>query len=413
MNSRLPTRGVDGLISGDRESRQRLLESSEPTGTRRSHRAEKWIERVNRVLTFAVVLTAAGCGTGDAKAPLFAGSQYTREERDLAVYRGLRFIYETAADETAFRLYASDYLWCFFSVAATTSDRELRHRALIMGRDLAERWRALDRSPAEQADADEVADRAMALEASEGLGVRDDALRAALEARVPEFDSIAYLGFDPRTAKPPAKQYVVSGEEACIAAGTPDAEPATCESKAFVYTDLDVFYDALITTYFGDRFGTPFGARFAELIKWRGELLPYPTRQALGEEAFYDLVYLVTHIVYTHTHYGQQRIEPSTLPEEHAFLSLHLADVVADGDPETYAEFIDTLEAFGETPEKEPLLARAVDGVLGAQNEDGAWGDTDIEDAYDRFHPTWTAIDALGERHYTGPGLASRRVSYP
>lgn len=368
---------------------------------------------MTRILAFTVALAEVGCGAPDAGAPLFAGSRHTRAERDLAVQEGLRFIYETAADERAFREYASDYLWCFYSVAATASDRELRHRALIMGRDLAQRSRVLARSPLEAADADEVADRAMALEASEGLGVRDDAMRDALEARIPDFDAVAYLGFDPRAGMPPVKTYTLTGEEACIAAGTPDADPETCTQAALAYTDLDVFYDALITTYFGDRFGTPLGAPFAELIKWRSELLPYPTREELGEDAYYDLVYLVTHIVYTQTHYGQRQVEPSDLPEEHAFLESHVAAIMADDDPETYAEFIDTLEAFGETPDREPLLARAIDSLLDAQSEDGTWGEIDVEDAYDRFHPTWTAIDALKDYHYAGPDAASRRVTYP
>ena len=82
---------------------------------------------------------AAGCRRHVGPRPLFEGSRYTTPQRDAAVLRGLDFIYDTALDGDNFEEYASDYLWCFGSIAVTTSNRELENRAMFYGRELG--WR--------------------------------------------------------------------------------------------------------------------------------------------------------------------------------------------------------------------------------------------------------------------------------
>jgi len=166
--------------------------------------------------------------------------------------------------------------------------------------------------------------------------------------------------------------------------------------------DFDVWYDALITTYFGERFGVPLGAGFSALMRWLPQLHPYRSRQLLGEDAFYDQVYLATHLVYTHNDYGQLALDPSVLPQEHDFLLATFQQIIEDNDPETYAEFVDTLESLGHTAADEPAIGRALDGLMMAQNADGSWGALDVEDIYDRYHPTWTAVDALKAYAYRG-----------
>jgi hypothetical protein len=44
--------------------------------------------------------------------------------------------------------------------------------------------------------------------------------------------------------------------------------------------------------------------------------------------------------------------------------------------------------------------------LLSQQNPDGSWGDTDAEDIYSRYHPTWTAIDGLRDYRWRGAGLS-------
>ncbi len=76
-------------------------------------------------------------------------------------------------------------------------------------------------------------------------------------------------------------------------------------------------------------------------------------------------------------------------------------------DPEAVGEFMDTLKSFGLT-EADALLRDGTGFLLSRQNPDGSWGNMHAKDTYNRYHPTWTAIDGL--RDYAWRGEA---VSYP
>jgi len=90
-------------------------------------------------------------------------------------------------------------------------------------------------------------------------------------------------------------------------------------------------------------------------------------------------------------------------------LQRHVATAIAMKDAEMCGELLDTLKSFGLT-DADPLLRKGLDYLLAQQNGDGSWGDTDTDDddIYARYHPTWTAIDGL--RDYAWRGL---RLSLP
>ena len=95
------------------------------------------------------------------------------------------------------------------------------------------------------------------------------------------------------------------------------------------------------------------------------------------------------------------RLSPACLPQESAFLKANLGKCIALRDPETTGECLDSLRAFGlET--SDPALRAGVEYLLGSQNPDGSWGDMRARDVYDRYHPTWTAIDGLREYRWRG-----------
>ncbi|MEE8408576.1 MAG: hypothetical protein V3T05_03130, partial [Myxococcota bacterium] len=324
-------------------------------------------------------LALGGCRAEGPTTLLWDGATVTKGDRDRAVARGLAYIFATAENAEDFSDYGSDYLWCFYSIAAATSNARLRQSALNYGRILARRWRDLSHGDLAVANAETVSDLAMAVEASEALGIFDPDMRHRLERRLPEFTVQQMLGFDPTSEPPPTREIVLTGAEACAAAGLDDSQPDACSEVRRTIPDPDIWYDALIATYFGDRFGVPFGASFAELMAWRDELLPYRDRAYLGEVAWYDQAYMVTHLVYTHNDYGQRRLDPAMLPEEYAFLLRAFEVVLVDDDAETFAEFVDTLKAFGHTPLSDADMARAIEAILASQNADGSWGQIDGE----------------------------------
>src|SRR5205823_2414197 len=134
----------------------------------------------------------------------------------------------------------------------------------------------------------------------------------------------------------------------------------------------DVWYDALITAYVGDRYGVTLGAPYADVLKWLPMLRPYPDLTDAQDGEFYDAVYAITHVVYTLNNYSQARIAPRLLPAEYEFLHAHVHDAVARKDADMLGEMMDSLRAFG-VDETDPELRAAIEFYLAQQNPDGSW----------------------------------------
>ena len=166
-----------------------------------------------------------------------------------------------------------------------------------------------------------------------------------------------------------------------------------------------VWYDALVRTYSGDRYGVTLGARYADVIGWLPFMRPYRGGENGSNPDFYDAAYAVTHVVYTLNDYNVYVLSPRWLPAEFAFLKSNLAEGIAMEDPQMVGEFLDALRAFGLT-ESDPLIRTGMEYLLSRQNQDGGWGEADAEDAYGLYHPTWTAVDGLRGYARRGDGLS-------
>ncbi|HUA21057.1 MAG TPA: hypothetical protein VMB25_20055 [Bryobacteraceae bacterium] len=328
---------------------------------------------ITRRLAVGLLLPALLCAQSSSTA-LWPGSRYTVADRDRAVHRGLAYIYRVASDPKNFADWGHDLLWCFYTISATAKDPQLRHDAKRMGRERAQEWRRIHSSAPSDADADEIADLVFGSDAAARLGVPDPRMKRALRRAAGRFSAVDFLAFDP--------------------AG--NATPS-----------YDVWSDALITTYTGDRYGVTLGASYPDVLRWIFRLRPYPPRASLGKSQFLDVAYAITHIVYTLNGYGTYRLSPDWLPAEFQYLKDYLMETVRLSDAETTGEFLDTLRAFGMT-ESDPLIQTGVEYVLSQQNPDGSWGDPHDTDVYNRYHSTWTAVDGL--RQYRWRGM---RLSFP
>ena len=307
------------------------------------------------VLLLTIVCTAA------PNDPLWPGARFTEADRTRAIQRGLAFIDRTARDRRNFEEYGPDYLWCFYEIASTSADPRLRSEALKIGRARARQWMRRHRHVDPKISANDLTDLVFGSLASERLGFPDAHLKQEIRdaaARIPPAD---FLGFDPAT-------------------GPSHTDPNL----------LDLLCDALITTYTADQYGVTLGAPYHDAVRWLPLARPY------REAAAIPLVNLVTHVVYTTNDYNARNVNPSQLPDEFAFLKSHVLDAAILADGELLGEFMDTLRAFGLTPRDAPIQ-RGFSELLAKQNPDGSWGDPNDRDIYDRYHPTWTAIDALRE----------------
>ena len=338
--------------------------------------------------------------------PLWPGARYSEEHRTRAMQRGLRFIYATAVKPKNFAEYGDDYLWCFYTISNTAADPALKRMARTMGEERARAWRRLHPRVPAGADANEISSLVFGSQAADQLGQRDERMEAELRRAAGRFRAAHYLSFDPARELPPADV-----PETCARCDNDNPRGTrgcrSCGVKLDMTDPYEVLCDALIATYTGDRYGVRLGASYPEVTALLPRMRPYHGYDGGKNERFVATAYAVTHIVYTMNDYGTWRLKPEWLPAEHAFLRENLRASIAINDPETTGEFLDTLKAFG-AADDDPLIRAGVEFVLSTQNRDGSWGDVADKDIYQRYHPTWTAVDGL--RGYIFQG---ERVSFP
>jgi hypothetical protein len=316
-------------------------------------------------------LLAASPGKGAA--PLWPGARYTTEDRDRAIERGLRFIYSTAMDAGAFRDYGSDLLFAFVNIATSNGNRRLAALARTMGRERAIEWRRQRGKIPQNADADTLSDLMYGSYSASRLGVTDRAFDRALLVQAARFSPKDYLGFDPVREPPPGDF------------------PG--------YSRHALFFYAMVSSYFGEQFGTPLEGRYSDVLQWLPEMRPYAAHR-YDDRDYYDAIYMVTHVVYTFNHYNLSRVSPACFPAEFEYLRANLRAAIQDHDPETLGEYVDSLRAFG-MDYADAGLRDATEYLLSAQNQDGSWGDPTDPNAYNRYHTTWTGQGALQEFTWT------------
>lgn len=329
--------------------------------------------------------------------------------RDLAIKRGLAFIYQTACDPEYFYVHGSDYLCCFYCISATSSNPELRQMARVMGRERARHWRQQYSTVPHNAGADDVVDLLFGSDAACRLGVRDAAFKAQLRKSAAGFNTFDYLFFDPAVEAPPAD---VPTECDCGVQSIRGTKTCRrCRRKLNVQSVYWVWFNALTRTYTATRHGIRLGASFADVLKWLPAMRPYPRPETKGNcsDEFYWALYAVTHVVYALNDYSLYKLAPAWLPAEFEFLRRNLTAAIRMEDVDMLGEFLDTLKSFGLT-EKDPLIRKGMSYLLSCQNEDGSWGDPEADDIYLRFHPTWTAIDGLRDYAWRGQRLSLQRL---
>ncbi|HEX8889823.1 MAG TPA: hypothetical protein VF779_11760 [Pyrinomonadaceae bacterium] len=348
---------------------------------------------------------------GERGGALWPGSRFTEQDRERAIMRGLQFIYRTALVRKNFEDYGHDYLWCFYTLSTAVKDERVRREAHRMGLERAHEWRREHHSVPLSADATLISELVFGNDAAESLGLKDEKFKEELKQIAPRFKARSYLLFDPLTEPPPEDV-----PDMCDYCGAETNSRGSlvchvCKHRLKMRTRYDVWYDALITTYTGDRTGIPLGAHYVDVLKWLPTLRPYhakPSAKGVGE--FYDIVYAITHIVYTLNNYSQYRLSPQLLPQEFEFLKANLREAIREKDTDMLGEFMDTLRAFGLTT-NDSLIRRGMEFYLTHQNADGSWGKRREKDIYLRYHPTWNAIAGLSEYAWVaGEGLSFPEV---
>jgi hypothetical protein len=348
----------------------------------------------------AFALTIVKAGNPGQGTPLWPGALYTQEQRDRAIRRGLTFIYESIARNRAhFVEYGHDLLAAFYNIAVTSGDAELRRMARNMGHERAIEWRRIHPAPPPDANVNDISELVFGDDAAARLGEPDARMRTQLREAAARFSVYEHLLFDPVREPPPSDLPKPCGK--CGHNNTRGVTVCTrCGAKLEMRNRYDLYQDALIETYTGDRTGITLGAHYVDVLRWLPALRPYPPRLANNDDDYYGAVYTATHVVYTYNDYSQFRISPGCFPEEFAYLKANLKQAVVEKDPETMGEYLDSLRAFGMTF-GDDLIRAGFEYLLSVQNPDGSWGDVKDPNPYGRYHPTWTVIDGLRDYRWT------------
>jgi hypothetical protein len=338
--------------------------------------------------------------------PIWPGARYTIADRDAALERGMNFIYRIASDPKDFADWGDDLLWCFYSISATAKNPKLREMAWNMGHERALEWRRIHPAVPSDSSVDEISDLVFGSDSADRLGARDADFKQQLRQAVRKYSVNDFLLFDPVREPPPSDI-----PEQCAKCRHWNERGATvcryCGAPLTMRNRYDVWADALVATYTGDIYGVMLGAHYRDVIRWISIMRPYPARTTSGTGNFYDVVYAVTHVIYTLNDYNRYLISPRWMPQEFQYLKTNLEEAVRLHDPETLGEFLDTLRDFGMS-EHDALIRIGVDYLLSNQNSDGSWGNLKDPDSYNRYHSTWTAIDGLREYEFQG-----MRLSFP
>jgi hypothetical protein len=355
-----------------------------------------------RTLVALLALFSAGCDS--ASKPLWPGSKYTEADRLNAMKRAIDFIARSAANQKNFQAQASDYLSCFYSIADTARDQELRSTADRLAHETARRWAKLYPTVPAKASANDIADLVFGWLPASELGVSDASVKPALRAAAARYKPEDFIEFDPAKEPPPSDV-----PAACKFDGAWNHRGATVCRKCGRPLDMrnryDVWMDALISTYTGERYGILLGGRYRDVVQWLPTMRPYLERSQTDYGTYIDTVYSITHLVYTLNDYGRYLLPRDLLPTEYNYLRSNLKESIALKDPETTGEFLDTLRSFG-LDNSDPVIQTGVSYLMTRQRPDGSWAHPAETDAYTLYHAAWTGIDGLKEIAWRGQNLS-------
>ncbi len=318
--------------------------------------------------------------------------------------RALDYIDRSARVPKNFAAQASDYTYCFYSIAATARDPELRAAAARLAPIYAKRWAETAATVPPNATSDDVADMIFGWLPASLLGESDARIKPELARAAARFTAIDFLLFDPTKEPPPSNI-----PEDCHYDSANNPRGATicrkCGRPLKMRSKYDVWTDALIATYTGDRYGIHLGASYRDVLQWMPAMRPYPKPSENNSETFKYTLYALTHVVYTLNDYGNYLLPRDLLPQEFAYLRENLGEAIALHDPETMGEFLDTLKSFG-LNESDEIIRTGMTYLLDTQRADGTWSDPEEKDPYALYHSAWTAIDGLKDVEWRGEGLS-------
>lgn len=222
------------------------------------------------------------------------------------------------------------------------------------------------------------------------------------------FDSMDLIGWDPRREPPPEGM-----TEMCSYCGWTSprgrkmCSNRSCGRKLTVITRARAFNNALTNTFYAEATGLSLGYHdYESVLRYLPTFRPYGTLSEMSFMDFNDLCYLVTHVIFTLSNWGELCLDPELFAHERSFIRCNLDWAIRRCDPHLVGEFVQCLRILGDTDD-DPLLQAGFESLLGEQSAQGCW-DSDA-DVHTKYHAVMCACQALTSHRFRayGPGIVS------
>ena len=159
----------------------------------------------------------------------------------------------------------------------------------------------------------------------------------------------------------------------------------------------------LIHSFFAYKAGVVLGTPFINVLKHLPEFRPYTGHDMLEWEDYFDQCYMITHVIFVLSNWGELSLDQNMFPHEYFFIIRNLPVHMYTGDIHLVSEFLECLRIFG-TPDSSELIQKGITLLLENQNVNGSWDSNKGTDAYTQYHATMCACQAMLAHRYCGYG---------
>ncbi|MBN2354458.1 hypothetical protein JXO59_00010 [candidate division KSB1 bacterium] len=181
---------------------------------------------------------------------------------------------------------------------------------------------------------------------------------------------------------------------------------------------IDIFY-VLLHAYFLEKADVaypgqfPVSYRLLDILRYlKTKPLENFTKDAADPSQAMQGVFLTTHIAYVMSDYSRLKLHEEDAPWLYEYLRKNFHGAMQSGVVDVVAEIVDVFRSLGYTEENSDIVRTGTEFLLERQNEDGSWGEVNVEEqsAYDNMHPTSSAIWALRDRSFLTGTPYSKRI---
>ena len=191
-----------------------------------------------------------------------------------AVHRALRLLRRLAGRRSTFARYSGHLLPAFYFIATTSRDAAVRRSALSAGRERARYWKQQWYVRRKKLDAVTLLDEIGAGYAAEQLGIPHRRIRRDLEAAIARYSIRELLGFDPVSETIPRN--IPEDCECGVVNERGRRWCRKCRRRLAMRSRYEVWYYALISVYFCERYGVHLPVSYADVMRLLPALRPYP-----------------------------------------------------------------------------------------------------------------------------------------